>query len=345
MSEAKSTVLVVDDTPENIDLLVNILSDDYKVKAAINGHKALEIARKAPPDIILLDVMMPGIDGYEVCEFLKADATTRHIPILFITAKIGLQDELHGFELGAADYITKPISPPVVKARVKTQLALYNQNRELDRKVRERTRELHETRLQIIQRLGRAAEYKDDQTGLHVIRMSHYARVIGLAAGMSEEDAETLFNASPMHDIGKIGVPDEILKKPAKLDEVEFEVMKGHCEIGAAIIGEDSSDLLQMARTIALTHHEKWDGSGYPGGLAGDAIPRVGRIVAIADVFDALTSRRPYKEEWSVDDALDMIEASAGTHFDPHLVGLLRETLPEILEIKRTYAESSPSSS
>lgn len=339
MTAVKATVLVVDDMPENIDVLVGTLKQDYNVKAAINGEMVLKIVRASPPDIILLDIMMPGIDGYEVCRRLKADHTTRHIPIIFITAKIGLDDELKGLELGAVDYITKPISPPIVKARVKTHLALYDQNKELDRKVRIQTKQLHETRLQIIQRLGRAAEYKDNETGLHVIRMSYYARILGLAVGMSEEEADMLMNAAPMHDIGKIGVPDNILKKPGKLDPGEFKIMETHCEIGAKIIGDDDSELLQLAKIVALTHHEKWNGKGYPNRLSGEDIPRVGRIVAIADVFDALTSKRPYKEAWPVDDAISWIQNSAGKHFDPQLVPIFVNALPEILEVKMEHDE------
>ena len=339
MTADKQTILVVDDTPENIDVLVGTLKHDYHVKAAINGEMALKIVQTSPPDIILLDIMMPGIDGYEVCRRLKADHTTRHIPIIFITAKIGLQDELMGLELGAIDYITKPISPPIVKARVETHLALTNQNRELDRKVRIKTEQLHETRLQIIQRLGRAAEYKDDDTGLHVIRMSQYTHILGLAAGMSESEADTLMNAAPMHDIGKIGIPDNILKKPGKLEDDEFDIMKTHCEIGANIIGDDTSELLQLAKVVALTHHEKWNGFGYPNGLAGEDIPRVGRIVAIADVFDALTSERPYKKAWSVEDAVELLETAAGDHFDPQLVPLFVDALPEVLEVKARHDE------
>lgn len=335
--EKKQTVLVVDDTPENIDVLVGILKDDYNVKAAINGDMALKIVHAAQPDIILLDIMMPGIDGYEVCRQLKEDYTTRHIPIVFITAKIGVRDELMGLDLGAVDYITKPISPPIVKARVQTHLALHNQNRELDRKVHIKTRQLHETRLQIIQRLGRAAEYKDNETGMHVIRMSHYTRILGIAAGMSETEVDMLMNAAPMHDIGKIGIPDKILKKPGKLDQEEFEIMKTHCQIGAEIIGDDASELLQLAKVVALTHHEKWDGSGYSNGLAGSDIPRVGRIVAIADVFDALTSRRPYKDAWTVEDAVKQLGSAAGEHFDPQLVPLFTNALPEVLKIKELY--------
>ena len=336
----KPSILVVDDTPENIDLLVGILKSDYRIKAAKNGEKALKIARMPEkPDLILLDIMMPGIDGYEVCRQLKEDYTTRHIPIIFVTAKISVEDELRGFELGAVDYIAKPISPPVVEARVKTQLALFNQNRELDRKVHEQTQTIHNTRLQIIQRLGRAAEYKDDDTGMHVIRMSYYSRILAEAAGMSKSDADTLMNAAPMHDIGKIGVPDKVLQKPAKLDDEEWGVMKAHVEIGVEIIGNDDSELLEMARTVALTHHEKYNGTGYPKGLKGEGIPKIGRIVAVADVFDALTSSRPYKKAWTVEDAIALLEKESGEHFDPELVKLFIQELPKILEIKERFTD------
>ena len=339
MVESKQTILVVDDTPENIDVLVGTLKDDYKVKAAINGEMALKIVRNSPPDIILLDIMMPGIDGFEVCRCLKEDHTTRHIPIIFITAKIGVEDELMGLEFGAVDYLTKPISPPIVKARVRTHLALHDQNRELDRKVRIQTTQLHETRLQVIQRLGRAAEFKDDDTGLHVIRMSKYSFILGLEAGMSINEAEMLMDAAPMHDIGKIGIPDYILKKPGKLDAEEFRIMQTHCEIGARILGDDDSELLQVAKIVALTHHEKWNGQGYPKGLKGEEIPRIGRIVAIADVFDALTSKRPYKEMWPVEDAVNLLQSSAGEHFDPQLVPLFVKALPDIMKVKNAHSE------
>lgn len=335
----KQTVLVVDDMPENIDVLVGTLKHDYDVKAAISGEMALKAVYAAAPNIILLDIMMPGIDGYEVCRRLKSDHTTRHIPIIFITAKISVQDELMGLQLGAVDYIAKPISPPIVKARVKTHLALHDQNRELDRKVKAQTRQLHQTRLQIIQRLGRAAEYKDNETGLHVIRMSYYSRMLGIAAGMSETEADILMNAAPMHDIGKIGIPDHILKKTGKLSPDELQTMKLHCEIGAQIIGDDESELLQLAKIVALNHHEKWNGQGYPNALKEEEIPRVGRIVAIADVFDALTSKRPYKEEWPIADAVDWLKKAAGKHFDPYLVQLFIEIMPEILEIKAAHRE------
>lgn len=339
MSE-KATILVVDDTPENIDVLVGVLKQDYHIKAAKNGDMALKIARlPTPPDLILLDIMMPGIDGYEVCRQLKNDHTTRHIPIIFVTAKIAQEDELLGLELGAVDYITKPISPPIVKARVKTQLALYNQNRELDRKVKEATAEIAATQMKVVQRLGLAAEYKDNETGMHVVRMSYYSQILAKACGMSESDCDLLLAAAPMHDIGKIGIPDAVLQKPAKLDADEWKVMQSHAAIGAEILGDDESELLKMAKIVAITHHEKWDGSGYPNGLEGEEIPRIGRIVAIADVFDALTSERPYKKAWSVEDAVGLLQKDAGSHFDPKLVPLFVENLDDILKIKDSFRD------
>ena len=340
MSDDKAKLLIVDDTPENIDVLVEVLKNEYRIRAAINGEQGLKIARLASaPDLILLDVMMPGIDGFEVCRQLKADPTTCHIPIIFVTAKITTRDEIEGFALGAVDYITKPISPPVVLARVKTHLALYDQNRELDRKVREQTRDIHDTRLKIIQRLGRASEFKDDNTGLHVIRMSHYARVLGLACGMSDTMADMLLDAAPMHDIGKIGIPDRILQKCQPLDEEEWRIMQTHTQMGQDIIGDDDSELLKMANAVAISHHEHWDGGGYPYGVAGDAIPIVGRIVAIADVFDALTSVRPYKDAWPIDDAVNYLQQHAGTQFDARLVSLFIDELAQILAIREQYFE------
>ncbi|QYJ95895.1 MULTISPECIES: response regulator [Shewanella] len=335
----KATVLVVDDTPENIDILVGILGDEYKVKVAIDGPKALAIAGKSAPDIILLDVMMPGMNGYEVCKRLKQEPLTAHIPVIFVTALTDVADETQGFELGAVDYITKPVSAPVVKARVKTHLSLYDQKRLLEQEVKARTRELEVTRLEIIRRLGRAAEYKDNETGMHVIRMSHYARLLARQAGMSEHFCELIYNASPMHDIGKIGTPDAILKKPAKLDDEEWREMQRHAEIGAEIIGEHPDPMLEMARRIALTHHEKWDGSGYPKGLSGEEIPIEGRIVAIADVFDALTSIRPYKQAWSVEDTLALIDREAGKHFDPELVTHFKAIVDEAVKIRDSHQD------
>ena len=337
--QSKPTVLVVDDAETNIDILVDALDGDYEVSVAMDGESALETVESDPPDLILLDIMMPGIDGYEVCKRLKENLSMRKIPVIFLTAKSDVEDEAKGLELGAVDYITKPISIPIVKARVKTQLALYDQNRALEEKVRQRTAELNDTRLEIIRRLGRAAEYKDNETGLHVIRMSHYSRLIGLATGMTEIEADLLLNASPMHDIGKIGIPDRILLKPTKLDGEEWKMMRQHPAFGAEIIGEHDSELLEEAQVVALTHHEKWNGKGYPNGVKGEDIPLTGRIVAIADVFDALTTERPYKKAWPIEKANNLIKEESGQHFDPKLVSAFQDALSEILKIKDQYAE------
>jgi putative two-component system response regulator len=338
----RPTVLVVDDTPENIDVLNGILKQDYNVRVATSGDRALALARtEPPPDLILLDVMMPTIDGYEVCRRLKADYSTQRIPVIFITAMSEIEDETRGFDLGAVDYISKPVSPPVVRARVRTHLHLYDQKRHLIEMVRQRTHELEETRLQIIRRLGRAAEFKDDETGYHIIRMSHYSRMLGIAAGMPEYRAELLFNAAPMHDVGKIGVPDDILQKAGPLTQDEWTVVKRHPAVGAGIIGRHNNEMLEMARVIALTHHEKWDGSGYPRGLKGDAIPIVGRIVAVADAFDALTNVRPYKAAWPLEEAIAYLQREAGRHFDPKLVPKFIGLLPQIQAIMSQYSEIS----
>ncbi|MCL1093636.1 response regulator [Shewanella kaireitica] len=335
----QQTLLVVDDTPANIDVLAGMLKDDYQIKVAKNGEIALKIAQRLPLDLILLDIMMPGIDGFEVCRRLKSDHTTRHIPIIFVTAKITAEDELKGLELGAVDYITKPFNPPIVQQRVKTQLALFNQSRELAIKVKQKTAELAATQLKVIQKLGRAAEYKDNETGMHVIRMSHYTHILAKAAGMCEVDADMLMAASPMHDIGKIGISDAILRKPGKLTDDEFEEMKKHAEIGAEIIGDNESDLLKMAKIVAISHHEKWNGTGYPYGLKGEDIPRIGRIVAIADVFDALTCERPYKRAWSVEEAISHLQQQAGEHFDPQLVPLFLEHMDEITKVMQSFKD------
>ncbi len=336
----KPLVLVVDDSEQNRLILKSVLEPEYLVETLESGAQCLERAREQPkPDLVLLDVMMPVMDGFRACELLKDDYLTRHIPVIFVTALGEVRDEAHGFEVGAVDYITKPINPSIVRARVKTHLALYDQARELRRMVRDRTREIHETQVAVIERLGRAAELKDNETGRHVLRMSEYARILARAAGMSEDDAETLKLAAPMHDIGKIKIPDKILCSTGKLADDEMKIMRGHPEFGAEIIGEHHSELLKMARTVALSHHEKWDGSGYPLGLAGEDIPLVSRIVALADVFDALTSRRPYKSAWSVDDALSYLESRAGEHFDPALTPLLRENLDAVMEVFRRYAD------
>jgi putative two-component system response regulator len=338
----KQTVLVVDDVPTNLDLLVETLKDEYRVLAALSGREALDIVHsKTPPDIVLLDVMMPRMDGYTVCERIKADLRSRNIPVIFVTARDQEEDQTRGFEVGGVDYITKPVSPAVVLARVRTHLALHNQNLALERKVAERSRDLYETRLQIIRRLSVAAEYKDNETGLHIVRMSGYCRALALAAGLDEEAADLIHSAAPMHDVGKIGIPDHILSKPAKLAPDEWEIMKTHTTIGAKIIGEHDNRLMVMARRIAMTHHERWDGTGYPVGLAGEDIPLEGRIVALADVFDALTSKRPYKEAWTEDEACAHIREQRGRHFDPHLTELFLGNLETLREIRASVGEDA----
>lgn len=325
--DERPKILVVDDEPTNLQVLRQILQGDYRLLFARDGEKALQLAADERPHLILLDVMMPGLNGLETCRRLKSATTTQAIPVIFVTALSEASDESAGFDAGAVDYITKPVSQAVVRARVRTHLSLV------------RVDELQQTRLQIIQCLGRAAEYRDNETGLHVVRMSHYSRILALAAGLGEARAEEIMNAAPMHDIGKIGIPDAVLLKAGPLDETERSIMQEHVRMGAEILGEHDSPLLRMARSIALAHHEKYDGSGYPAGLAGEAIPIEARIVAIADVFDALTSVRPYKKAWTVDDAIALLQREKGRHFDPVLVDLFIDRLAAILEIRERYAE------
>jgi putative two-component system response regulator len=344
----RKTVLIVDDTPENLDVLKELLGPFYRVQIATNGRLALKIALSpAKPDLILLDIMMPDMDGYEVCRHLKKDDRTRDIPILFATAKSEEEDETKGFELGAADYLIKPISPSVVLARVKTHLAMSDQKKLLADQVATRTAqlnirnlELEETRIEVINQLGRAAEYRDNETGMHVMRMARYTRLLALKSGLSEPEANELMHAAPMHDVGKIGIPDHILLKPGKLTDEEFDTMRTHAEMGFEIIGKQSARILQIGGLIAMTHHEKWNGTGYPKGLKGEEIPLAGRLSAICDVFDALTSVRPYKKAWTVDDALALITREAGEHFDPKLAQMFVSMKSEICEIMERYQDT-----
>ena len=335
--DERETVLIVDDIRENIDVLNGLLKRDYNIKFATDGKMAVTITRRFLPDIILMDIIMPEMDGFEATKILKADPLTKDIPIIFVTAKDEDFDEARGFELGAVDYITKPISPIVLKGRVKTQLALYNQKKQLSKQVREKTKELIEARLEIIRKLGIAAEYKDNVTGDHVIRMSKFCYHIAQAYGFDQEKMDLFLNTSPMHDIGKIGIPDKILQKPGKLDPDEWEKMKDHCRIGAEIIGDTETELMQASRIVALQHHERWNGMGYPQGLKGEDIHIYARIVAIADVFDALVSDRPYKKAWGVDEAAEYIKTEAGKHFDPEVVRAFVKALPDIRKVKEMY--------
>jgi len=336
----KQTILIVDDVPENIDILNGILEKDYIVKVALSGEKALDIAAGDNlPDLILLDIMMPVMDGYEVCKRLKDSVITKKIPVIFVTAKDDVLDETRGFELGAVDYITKPVSLPIVRARVKTHLAFYDQNRVLEEKVAARTQELAYTQDVTIHGLAVLAETRDNETGGHIMRTQHY--VLALAEYLATQpkyndylDHETIdlmFKSAPLHDIGKVGVPDSILLKPGSLNEEEWDVMKKHTLYGRDAIlkaekqmGAGQTSFLRFAREIAASHHEKWDGSGYPYGLVGEDIPLSGRLMSMADVYDALISKRVYKPAFSHERAVQIITEGDGRvmpgHFDPYVL-------------------------
>ncbi len=326
-SNDKPRILIVDDEPANLKVMREVLGNQYRMSFAKSGAAALALLEKEQPKLILLDIMMPDMNGFEVCEILKSTPALSHIPIIFVTALGDESDEFKGFELGAVDYITKPISPAIVRARVKTHLSLVQ------------AEQLKQAHVVLVHRLGRAAEYKDTDTGEHIARMSQYSKLLALEFGMGEQQAELLRQAAPMHDVGKIGIPDAILLKPGRLTPDEFDHMKQHAAIGAQILANSPSPLLQLAHKLALEHHEKWDGSGYPNGLKGEQISVEGRIVAIADVFDALTSKRPYKEAWGVEEALEHMQAQAGKHFDPHLINLFVNKLDAIIAIKNAYQE------
>ena len=339
-SHNEMTILVVDESVEDIDFLSEVLCTEYRVITASNGPKALQMAQTLPkPNLILLDINIPKIDGVELCQLLNNNPVTVQTPVILMTSKMENIDEEAGFAIGVVDYISKPVSPVIVKARIKTHLALYNHQRQLEREVQQRTLRLEKNQLEVIRCLGRAAEYKDHETGFHVVRMTWYSRILAEATGANTSWCNLLFDAAPMHDIGKIGIADHILCKPGKLNAQEWHDMKKHVEIGVKILGSEVSPLLTLAREVAISHHEKWDGSGYPNGYRGEQIPLSGRITAIADVFDALVSVRPYKKAWTVEQACDLLTSEAGKHFDPELVPLFINALPKILEVKESFAE------
>ena len=346
MNTEQQTILVVDDTPENIDVLRAILGERYKVKAAIDGEKALKICAKSPPDLILLDVMMPRMDGYEVCQRLKGDEATASIPVIFVTAKNEIEDEMRGFLIGAVDYITKPVSPPLVLARVKTHLALYDQNRELEYKVLERTAEIQalnqeivDTQKEVVYTMGAIGETRSKETGNHVKRVAEYSRIFALHYGLSEEEADLIKMASPMHDIGKVGIPDNILNKPGRLTPEEFTVMQTHAELGYEMLRHSERAVLKAAATLAYEHHEKWNGKGYPRGLRGEEIHVYGRITAIADVFDALGSDRCYKKAWPDEKIFQLLKEERGEHFDPEMVDIFFDHIDAFLRVRDQYRD------
>lgn len=331
-------LLAVDDSDANLKFITACLSDEYSVLQASSGEEALVAARGRPvPALILLDVTMPGIDGYEACRLLKEDPRTRSIPVIFLTSLSKEEDEERGLALGAVDYIRKPFSVPILKARVRSQLELLRYREYLETLVEERTRELRETQREVVFRLALAAEYRDNDTGSHIKRIGYYAMTLAERLGFPRHEADILYYASSMHDVGKIGIPDNILLKPGKLEPDEWAIMKDHTTIGAGLLEGHPSELLRVASRIALTHHEKWDGKGYPAGLAADAIPMEGRIVAVCDVFDALLSERPYKKPWTYDRTLDEINNLSGKHFDPSIVRAFNDAFPEFVRIKERF--------
>ncbi len=340
-AHTKPVVLVVDDTPQNLKLMVELLRDQYVTLVANSGPRALAVARGAqPPDIILLDVMMPEMDGYEVIRQLKQDESTRHIPVIFLTAKSEVDDETHGLALGAVDYITKPISPPIVLARLKAQLLvkeaadfLRDQNQFLENEVRKRTRQIEAIQDVTVMAMSSMAETRDNETGNHILRTQRFVRTLALQLKdhprmrhtLTDDYIQLLFKSAPLHDIGKVGIPDHILLKPGKLTVEEFEIMKTHTTIGyesirrAEVALGMEVDFLVLAKEIALSHQEKWDGSGYPEGLAGDAIPLSARLMAVADVYDALSSKRVYKPAFPHEEVMRIMSEGRGTHFDPDI--------------------------
>lgn len=341
-------ILIVDDEPANLKLLDKMLaSQGYLDRVLIQDpREVLNSYQTARPDLILLDINMPHLDGYQVMEQLRALNDPCLPPIVILTAQHGRDYLLKALSLGARDFIGKPFDRAELLMRVRNLLEaqlghrmLHQQKDVLEEMVRHRTEELNRTRLQIVQRLGRAAEYRDNETGNHIIRVSQIAALLAKQLGWTEERCELMLHASPMHDIGKIGIPDHVLLKQGKFEPEERAIINTHTTIGAELLAGDESALLQLAREIALTHHEKWDGSGYPNQLAGEDIPQSGRIVAVADVFDALTSSRPYKKAWSVEAATDFIRDNAGTHFDPEVASCFLEKLSEILAIRNQYPE------
>ena len=358
----RKTILIVDDSPTNITIINALLQVEYATKVATSGAKALDLMLGSqPPDLILLDIMMPEMDGYQVCAALKADRLTREIPIIFLTAMTEVEDEVKGFQLGAVDYISKPISPPVLLARIKTHLTLVeargflrHQNRLLEERVIARTREIWQVQEATLVALGSLAETRDNETGNHIRRTQHYVKLLAgrlrdharFREHLNERQIEALYKSASLHDIGKVGIPDRILLKPGKLTTQEFEIMKTHTRLGRDAIAsaekhlDNRSDFLALAREIAYCHHEKWDGSGYPEGLSGEAIPVSARLMAVADVYDALISKRVYKSAFSHEKAVEIIKEGSGSHFDPAIVEAFVTIAEEFRELASQFADT-----
>lgn len=318
-------ILIVDDEPNNLAVLRQILKDDYPLVFARSGTAALAGAVKHLPSLILLDIQMPDLDGYAVCQRLKDNPATETIPVIFVSALSEVGNEAAGFAAGGVDYILKPVSAPIVLARVRTHLSLV------------RASDLEKSHRAAIYMLGEAGHYNDADTGVHIWRMAAYSRALAEAVGWQAERVAMIELAAPMHDTGKVGIPDAILRKPGPLTEAEWAVMKTHTRVGCQILSKSDAPLFRMAAEIALGHHEKWDGSGYPEALSNTTIPESARIVAVADVFDALSMKRPYKEAWPLERVLAALDKGAGQHFEPRLIEVFHRILPIILEIKAQW--------
>jgi len=336
--QGRALILVVDDAEDIRNLLATTLQGRYEVKLAANGSEAIRQAQSEPrPDLILLDIQMPDLNGYEVCARLKSDPQLAPIPVIFLTALADAKDEVKGLELGAVDYLTKPVSVALVLARVGTHLALYNSRRALEEEVRERTQELYATRLQLIRRLACAMEFREGGLSHHVMRVSHYVRLLAAELGVDEPTTQLLFEAVPLYDIGKLGVPDYILRSADRLNKVEWQEMRRHPEIGATIIGEHKDPLLALARLMALSHHERWDGAGYPNRLAGERIPLSARILALADAFEAMTATQRHRRPISAQDAAAQLMLDSGKQFDPRIIAAFQKVLPQFEKIMATF--------
>ncbi|MDP8265337.1 MAG: response regulator [Candidatus Aceula meridiana] len=339
-------ILIIDDQKLHLGLLKDILKKAgyANIESTTDPQEGIELYQDFKPDILLLDLIMPKIDGFSVMAQLKEVVKNEAMPILALSPEKGQDIRLKALEAGATDFISKPYEGLEVLVRIRNIIAghllhnqVKNQNKILEEKVQERTKELRTTRLDIIRRLARAAEFRDEDTGIHIVRMSKLCTKVGKEIGMDAQQCDLLLNASPLHDIGKLGIPDNVLLKPGKLTPEEWEIMKKHASIGAELLSGSNSDLMEMAEVIAMTHHEKWDGTGYPQGLKGEAIPLVGRITAICDVFDALMSKRPYKKAWTFKEVVDEIKATSGTHFDPKIVDAFLKILPDKEVLKKDY--------
>jgi putative two-component system response regulator len=338
----RPVILAVDDSADILALVKRALSAECFVLTAADAGSALERAAGKPrPDLILLDVEMPGASGFDVCRVLKSEGNTADIPVVFLTGRDDPAAQVEGLEIGAVDYVTKPISAAVLRARVRNHVALAHQRLELERMVRDRTEQVEQTRLQLIRRLSRAMEFHESAAvGNRVVRLAQYARILSEAAGAKPAMAEMIMTAAPLHDIGKLAVPAELLRKTGKLSAPDWERVRRHPALGAEIIGEHDDPLLKMARQMALYHHERWDGKGYPEGLKGADIPWPGRLMAIVDSFESMTTTQFYREPLKMLEAAAEIQEGSGTRFDPKLVEAFRRGLPQMRKVLETYSDS-----